>query len=181
MRSTTLATSELMPLSEAKAHFSTVLAERIRMYESRQQLSFIDRGKAYLNTRYGKTGYLRTKDFLNEMESVGSVSELLALPNAEKYKDGTQLPIILKRCVLFLCGFTELHVKAEAQKIIHGLLSTSIRSPLVGALVAIAPRQAICDIYDKIINSNDYGHSFRAKLNANCEHCSDVALKPVRR
>lgn len=157
-------------LNEAKQCFKDALASRINTYEARLKKSYYTQLIEYLNTDYGKKGYERTKDFLAKMDAkdISRIEDLINLTRQYVSK-GTKLPLLLKKCALEVCGYTQAYLNVVEEQLLkkinntvysqkcreHGCRETAIKN---------IHHSTINYVYNIIIQSNDCGKSYKDTL-----------------
>jgi hypothetical protein len=152
----------LLDLDAAKQRFTDALAERIKAFDARGSLAAQAWG--FLSTGYGRTGYLRTKDFLKRMNDISHISrtEKLIDLTTEYQQQGTQMKFILKKIVLEICAFSNDHINlvSDELRIERARKFPNDRHPILA--LANMEMQALDHIYNKITTSDDYGNSYLA-------------------
>lgn len=157
----------LETLVEAKRYFRKLLMPRIENYELRLKRPWLERGLQYIQTSYGKEGYDRTKNFLDDMDSgkVTRTEDLIELTTRDKYQQGNQFPHILQCAVLRVCKFDSRHVELVKDYLIEERQKQHRASVHIALSLATFGADAKFHIYQKIVKSKDYGNSYLNHLN----------------
>jgi hypothetical protein len=163
MSSSMRSINHLVSITKAKELLSLELELRIKIYETRLALPWYSRGIEYLKSGYGEKGYNRTKTFLAAMDSIKTSEELIGLISDEKYHEGPKMRWILCGSVLQICRFDSSHIFFVKAKIEQELLASGNKYDQIA--LGLSTETAVFSMYEKIINSNDYGAAYLRSLN----------------
>ena len=156
--------NHLVDIHTAKLIVREKLEPRLTAYEERMEKPFFERAWEYCKTGLGKHGYLRTKDFFENMKDITKTSDLINLINQKKYHDGTMMPSLLQEAVLSMCHFTNQHLALIVSDIRARLQHGGSRYLALDVLSAES--RALDQIYQEIVSSDDYGASYLISLNS---------------
>ncbi len=157
---------KLEALEPAKIRFNTALKPRMDEYKRRKNISMLKRGLAYINTGNGTTGFKRTESFLTAMNEANIDRTERLIDLTKNYvSEGKDLPLLLQKTVLEICGFDTNHVAIIEKVLIAQILSETRTNKYALLKLQASQRLAIESIYGEIIKSADYGNQYLAQLN----------------
>ncbi len=154
--------NRLVAVDEAKNILREKLQPRISEYEERLKKNIVKQAIAYFSDLYGEKGYIRTLDFLKDMDEKQTTEDLMTLIQEDKYMQGTNMPLLLKEAALLICGVTAGHFEVVVSDVRTAQISEY--GIYAGFNLLQADEMAQDRIYDMIIRSPDYGAGYLGYL-----------------
>lgn len=168
----------LLDVTAAKLVIEKELNKRIKVYEDRLKKPWHERGIEYLTSNYGEAGYKRTKKFLLEMKTISHTKDLINLTTNETYQKGVNLPYILKKAVVEICGFNQNHINLIIKDLQNEIAKDHSRYAQLRSFTI--NEQAISRIYENIIASKEeYGSTYLNRLNMRLDNFFCVELQKI--